>query len=337
MVLGDRIIGQFSIFKEGCIMITKLTPQQEVDKIEFLKRYTEIGLNNNPTDKSCVEEINLFYKELGEKEPHYIWVEGPDDALITISALSTELPKDLADWSDREIDSGETLSRDLINAYAKATKTQYFSAIFGNGNAYWVLYLKFGEHIGVKYDEANLRLLNIWDSLIRKCGWFYPFKNLCVVCDRPQVCLFDDNRELHCDNGPAIEFASGFKMYSLHGVEVPEFVVMNPESITMDHIEKEGNAEIRRIMIDRMGVSKYLEECKAELVDGDMTFVANQNDDRYVPRALMKDKEGRKFLVGTDGSTSRVYYMQVPEECNTCAEAASNLAGFDEKKIIATS
>jgi len=68
-------------------------------------------------------------------------------------------------------------------------------------------------------------------------------------------------------------------------------------------------------------------------------IAVNSLDEAFgsMPRALMEDKQGQRWLVGTDGSTKRVYYMRAPREANTCAEAHSALAGFDENQIIASS
>jgi hypothetical protein len=89
-------------------------------------------------------------------------------------------------------------------------------------------------------------------------------------------------------------------------------------------------------LIERMGPDKYLEKTGAKIVDADTTFT-DQIGGEGVPRALMEDKEGRKFLVASDGGTGRVYYMQVPKECSTCVEASNALAGenLNEEDIIA--
>lgn len=73
-------------------------------------------------------------------------------------------------------------------------------------------------------------------------------------------------RRLHKENGPALESAIE-NLYFVHGVLVPAFVVVRPDWITLEHIEKEKNAEVRRIMIDRFGHEKYLRQSNAKLID----------------------------------------------------------------------
>jgi hypothetical protein len=41
-------------------------------------------------------------------------------------------------------------------------------------------------------------------------------------------------------------------------VEVPEHVVLAPEKITVKEIEAEQNVEVRRVMIEKYGQSRYL-------------------------------------------------------------------------------
>ena len=51
------------------------------------------------------------------------------------------------------------------------------------------------------------------------------------------------------------------------------------------------------------------------------------------PRALLRDSDGSQWLCGTDGSTSRVYYMSVPNDVMTCRDAHCAIAGIDEDLV----
>ena len=57
------------------------------------------------------------------------------------------------------------------------------------------------------------------------------------------------------------------------------------------------------------------------------------------PRTLMQTKRGELFLVGTDGSTDRVYTMPIPDDrdIKTCSEAHAAIAGFDESRVVSQS
>ena len=113
-----------------------------------------------------------------------------------------------------------------------------------------------------------------------------------------------------------------------HGVRVPEHVIMQPETITLDQIKAEKNAEVRRIMRERYGDGRYLAEIGAKVIDTDSVPTdALAPRAGSITRALIEDDDGLRFLVGSDGSTARVYYM----ECDnrnppaTCVQAYEQL------------
>ena len=76
--------------------------------------------------------------------------------------------------------------------------------------------------------------------------------------------LPDVLRRIHRENGPAIYLDNGTVLYFWHGVNVPEWVVMDPDKITLRIILNENNLELRRILIERYGQGKFLKELGAE-------------------------------------------------------------------------
>lgn len=138
---------------------------------------------------------------------------------------------------------------------------------------------------------------------------------------------FGVNPVLHNMEGPAIKYAKG-GVYVAEGFLFQERFFTRPESITLKEIEEEKNQERRRIMTSLMGIGRYLHESGAEVVEMDSVRVMTVGkDDRRMPRALIRAKDGRMFLCGTDGSTSRVYYMPVPRDVTSCRMAHEAIAG----------
>ncbi|MCC6149450.1 MAG: hypothetical protein IT461_04295 [Planctomycetes bacterium] len=210
--------------------------------------------------------------------------------------------------------------------------------IFAGLNAEKPAYHRFLASLGVCHQDHMSSKLALLEGLVESGFWCWPGGSVCVCSERPHTFKVNHDNRIHCDDGPAMAFGDGFAVYAIHGVEVPEHVVMRPKEITVEKIEAEKNAEVRRIMTERFGYGRYLSETGAKVLDMDMIAV-NSLDEAFgsMPRALMEDKQGQRWLVGTDGSTKRVYYMRAPREANTCAEAHSALAGFDENQIIASS
>ncbi len=143
----------------------------------------------------------------------------------------------------------------------------------------------------------------------------------------------------HCEDGPARKWAGdeacpeGHEAYYIRGQLVPEKVVMRPETLTIQEIKEEKNAEVRRIMRERFGECRYLQETGAKVIDADFESARKG----AANRVLMKDDENQLWLVGTDGSTGRTYYMRVQDRIKTCREAHESLFGFPESVILAKS
>jgi hypothetical protein len=72
---------------------------------------------------------------------------------------------------------------------------------------------------------ASVLRLNIdkekWEalqSLFRDCRWIYPFEKVCFICDRPIKLMLNKNYCLHAVGEPALQFADGYKLYSVDGI-----------------------------------------------------------------------------------------------------------------------
>jgi hypothetical protein len=98
--------------------------------------------------------------------------------------------------------------------------------------------------------------------------WWAAHRDFVIVSERPTVIhreLVDANRprgfrshRLHCDSGPAIAFQDGWGVWAWHGVRVDRRIIEAPWTITVPAIQQEANAEVRRIMLERFGLTRYL-------------------------------------------------------------------------------
>lgn len=53
-------------------------------------------------------------------------------------------------------------------------------------NFYWIAYYEFAEkYLECEYDKKDSTLLNIFSEIAHQCFLCWPFKNICIVCDRP--------------------------------------------------------------------------------------------------------------------------------------------------------
>ena len=145
-------------------------------------------------------------------------------------------------------------------------------------------------------------------------------EGLCLLCERPQYINLDQRGRLHDETGPAVSFADGFSLYASHGVAVPAWVIERPEDITVDGIDAESNAEVRRVLIERFGLERYLEESGAEELDRDECGVlylkAQQADE---PIVAVKVTDSTSIVEGSP----RHYFLRVPPYMRTARQAVA--------------
>jgi hypothetical protein len=112
------------------------------------------------------------------------------------------------------------------------------------------------------------------------------------------------------------------------GVNVDRRIAFHPETIHVDEVLEEGNSERRRMLLDRYGYGRFIQDAQAEILDRDT--------DPGGERQLLRVKwEGDEDLVAMScfcPSTGRQYIIRVPPTTPTCHNAAAWIAGFDDPK-----
>ena len=138
-----------------------------------------------------------------------------------------------------------------------------------------------------------------------------------VIClGRPA--LWITGGRLHREDGPAVQWPHGDAYWFWKGIEVPAWVVEEPETITVPAIRREWNRRIRHAMIDRYGVQRFLHDAKGRVIDAGQhgkLWIAQVPDS--VPYTALEVENG---TAEPDG-TRRHYFLTVPPEM-TSAHAA---------------
>ena len=134
---------------------------------------------------------------------------------------------------------------------------------YGSHDSPWLAFYDFmGDVLGLDCIHSLKGLMEI----AKHCGWWAPYKNVVILQDRHNVLNRDQMGRLHCEDGMACGYPDGWGLCAWHGVRVPPNIILHPESITIQQINKEENAEIRRVMIERYGLGKYIEDSKAKII-----------------------------------------------------------------------
>lgn len=108
-----------------------------------------------------------------------------------------------------------------------------------------------------------------WEACAREGGFRVMHPEFCIVSDFPAEIHVDEQNRPHNDHGPSHRWRDGWALYHVHGVRVAEWIVEHPERITVQAIESETNAEVRRVMTERYGTARYLLDSGAVAVATD--------------------------------------------------------------------
>jgi hypothetical protein len=113
------------------------------------------------------------------------------------------------------------------------------------------------------------------------------------------------------------------------GVVVPPMAVFHPEQLTAESILSEKNAEVRRVLMERMGYLRFAEEANAQLLDCD----TDPGGERRLIRIELQGDEPLVGLACSCPSTGRQYLIRVPPTTRSCHAAAAWIAGFDDPSL----
>lgn len=249
--------------------ITELTEEQRGLLDVYRDTWTGYGLNTDPANKEgCIASARMIYEaqNLPFPERHH-FCRSPVEA----AHLAVKLSKEYG-----------------INLTLKDAMAQQ---LYGNHDAPWLSFFDYVYNVlGIKCVEPILGHI----ELAKHCGRWSPYDKNIIFQDRPTVIRFDDEKRLHSDTGPALAYSDGVEVFIIHGVRVPREVVMEPDKITVEMINNERNAEVRRIMLEKYGFGRFLEQTP------DVHFVS-------------EDDFGQLYYhdMETDNGTVRLYFVKV--------------------------
>ena len=166
-------------------------------------------------------------------------------------------------------------------------------------------------------------------TLARHCGPVIAQRNVCRLCERPSEIHHDERSWLHADGRAALCYRSGLSFYRWHGIDMPAGLMLkDPGSITLDDIIEQPTMMHRRVLIERMGVDRFVRR-HAIRVSADecgCLWAASFRTSRPEWAAV-------EVVNGTpehDGSF-RHYFLQVPPEMETAREAVGWTFGLPVK------
>jgi hypothetical protein len=286
--------------------ITKATPAQWA-QIDELRERVISGITNQPDDEAVRGVVRSMWARMGKKPSAVLVADCPIvGAIFCAACLGIAGDSQLRSQLRSQLDS------------------QLYVSIWWRA---WSGWYEGGKILGVQFDESVFSAFREWTTHV---PLIYANEAIPVVSRFPKTVKWDNSR-LHCEDGKAVEFASGWGLWAIGGVAVDEQIVMRPETQTLKQIESETSEEVRRIRIERFGWMRYLKESGAKCVKDRFNERDNQREGLFVLG------DGRKRFVVSDPSTGRRYALGVPREVTDCESAQNFLShGLDKFATVRT-
>jgi hypothetical protein len=250
--------------------------QEQLDMIpEHNKEWIAIGRATGRADRSIVESAACdAYKVAGLEAPKsFMWFDSPYAASVYIK---------------------ENIEKD------SNISNIYNNAIYGQHDANLLAFYDYFDKIS-NGTIGNISNLHPMMKIAKQCGWWWAYDEMAIFSERPSELHSDAAGRLHCEDGMALKYFDGWGLYSWHGYTIPrdkEWIITNKEKLNPTVIEKEKNAELRRIMLEIYGFTKYLEERTYKVISEDTDGAGN-------PRRLLEIKVGNEKvrIVEVDNSS----------------------------------
>ena len=212
--------------------------------------------------------------------------------------------------------------------YTTLEKEMAFNSLgWAQHDAGWLAFYDFAlNDLGMEQCRPLEGLLH----LSKHCAWWAPFKECCVFVQHPiKFCYAEE------DGHDAVMYEGGWNAYEAVGLRLPRQLIEAPETITIEDVLAQENAELRRRFREAYGTGRYLRDTGAKVVHVDSSPTDCVDGSGSITRALMEDLDGDMYLVGSDGSTDRVYFMRGPSDATTCRDVHEAISGLSESDMIA--
>ncbi|MGW0122772.1 DUF6745 domain-containing protein [Streptomyces sp. NPDC003327] len=190
-----------------------------------------------------------------------------------------------------------------------AVRMVLLDAVLGQHDAAWL----------AAFDGRGDRLAGL-AAVAEHAGWWWPYENVAVVCERPAELHRDEAGRLDRGDGPALAFPDGFALHAWRGMPVSADFLARLADLTPERIRDEENAELRRVMLEYYGYDRYLAASAARPVHRDETGVLwriDLDDDEDVAMVEVVNSTPEP-----DGS-HRTYWLRVPPATRTAREGVA--------------
>ena len=241
--------------KEETKMITELTEAQIATFPHYREKWIRIGTSTKECNVPEAKKYIALAYEAAELPPPEFFIGPVNDPIQGAIACNV-----LKDFLEREVefDSPEALNEMVMAELdnPKYAKELDISNQLSGNQEYWFSYADFFLN---ETEVTGIEKIRPLLELSEHIGWWTALQNVAILQHPPLEIHFDEENRTHNTEGPAIKFRgdnSKANVYIVHGIRVDKKIV--DRDYTVEDIDKEMNAEIRRIMIDLYGAERYI-------------------------------------------------------------------------------
>lgn len=174
-----------------------------------------------------------------------------------------------------------------------------------------------GDVLGLQAETASLAGLR---QMAGGLGWLQPHEHTCWLAERPCLLRGDAAGRLHHASGPALRFPDGWSVWAWKGVEIPRWMIEQPEKITMAAIDGETDVQVRCCMIEIMTPQRYV------ALGGPSRIAEDETGILWRKSWLASDAWAAVEVINAtpepDG-TGKHFFLQVPANMRTARDAVA--------------
>lgn len=300
--------------------IEKMTPEQEAQLQVYLERYLAEGRRTTTVDREkATRLLGKFYTDiLGHAVPKIVFVKSPFE-LVLIPKVYENNKARFDTMSEDEIKKlmDEQLAEKAKGQLGDQLRNIYYTSWWWNYRAVYDFAI---NELGMEAPQDIKDKLMFTLELFREVHAISAFEEVCFVSDFPEHLTINARGQLHNNNEAALRYRDKYSVFSINGVRIElkkSHIVLAPETITLTEIDKEDNAEIKRLMLEKYGMARYVLDSKAEVLDTDVDMLGAK---RTLYRKEVRNDEAI-VMVAVQNSTAepdgtfKQYLMRVDPNC----------------------
>ena len=245
-------------------MITSLTKTQEAQIPKYIKKYVDLA-SKSTDHKKATKAVQALYKSAGYKKPIVVFGQSPFSTAVMVAMTRILSKGDIAK-------DGSQLRSQLDSQLRSQLRSQLDSQLDSINNDWlviiwwliWAGWYAFAKYIGVKFDR---KVLKIFMDFVTNVSFIIPYEGIAFVSETPKISW--EEGKLHNTKGKAVEYADGYGLYSLFGVNFDEklFKKVTNKKVTLKTIFSIENMEQRMAGLKLVGVEKLLKSKHATKLD----------------------------------------------------------------------